>query len=98
MSITRIDSRLGALEGAADQPSTRDSARQMLAIFKEHDADFRKFHLTIVELTDDEGTLSTEQVALDEHDILASLTVRILALVEATRPVPAAKVTERDLD
>ena len=80
--ITRIDSRLSALEGAAGQPSTRDSVRQMLAKLKEHDADFRKLHLTIVDLTDDEGTLSTEQVVLDEHDdIVASLTVHVKQLL-----------------
>ena len=70
----------------------------MLTKLKEHDADFHKLHLTIVDLTDDKGTLSTEQLVLDKHDnIVTSLTVRILALVEATRPVLAATVTERDL-
>ena len=96
-SITRIDSRVGAHD-AAGQLSTRDSAHQMLAKLKEHDADFHKLHLTIVDLTADEGTLSTEQLVLDKHDdIVVSLTIRTLALMEAPRLVLAATVTERDL-
>ena len=50
-SITRIENRLADLEGESDQPNVRDSARQMLAKLKEHDADFKKNHLTLVEIT-----------------------------------------------
>ena len=61
-SITRIDTRLGTLEDDADRPGIRDSARQMLAKLKEHDAEFRKIHLTLIDLIDeaDEETLLTE--------------------------------------
>lgn len=97
-SITRIDTRLGTLEGDAEHPSTRDSARQMLAKLKEHDAEFRKLHLTVIDLTDDEEALIAEQAVLDDHDdVVASLTVRILALVDSTRPASATTVSGRDL-
>ena len=84
-SITRIDTRLGTLEDNADRPGIRDSARQMLAKLKEHDAEFRKIHLTLIDLIDepDEETLLTEQATLDEHDdLVASLTVRIMTLAD----------------
>ena len=40
-SITRIDTRLGTLEGQADRPNTRDSAQQMLTKLKEYATEFR---------------------------------------------------------
>lgn len=77
-------------------PNVRDSARQLLAKLKEHDADFRKTHLTLVELIDDEE-LSTEQATLDEHDHVASLTVRIMNLVDATNPTSSREVSTHEL-
>ena len=56
-SITCIESRLAELEGESDRPNVCDSARQMLAKLKDHDADFRKTHLTLVELTEDEALI-----------------------------------------
>ena len=80
-SITRIETRLATLEGTPDQPNILDSARQMLAKLKEHDADFRKIHLAIIDLTEDEDpALPDEQAVLDEHDdLVATLTMRIMA-------------------
>ena len=73
-SMTRIDARLGTLEGETDHPNTRDSARQMLAKLKEHDAEFRKIHLTLIDLIDDDEAVIAEQATLDEHDdLVASL-------------------------
>ena len=84
-SITRIESRLTDLEGDPDRPNVRDSARQMLAKLKEHDADFKTIHLTLIDLTDDDEILITEQSTLDEHDdLVAALTVRIMALADST--------------
>lgn len=84
-SITRIENRLANLEGESDHPNVRDSARQMLAILKEHDADFKKNHLTLVELTEDDDALIAEQATLDEHDdLVAALTVRIMTLADST--------------
>ena len=51
-SITRIETQLAELEGDVDNPNIRDSVRQMLAKLKEHDADFKKNHLTLIDLTE----------------------------------------------
>ena len=98
-SITRIDTRLGNLEGDADRPGLRDSARQMLAKLKEHDAEFRKIHLTLIDLIDEEEILIAEQATLDEHDdLVASLTVRIMTLADsASRSSSTTTISERDL-
>ena len=84
-SITCIENRLAELEGESDRPNVRDSARQMLAKLKEHDADFRKNHLTLVELIEDEEALIAEQATLDEYDdLVAALTVCIMKLADST--------------
>ena len=97
-SITRIETRLKTLEGETDRPNARDAARQMLAKLKEHDADFKKNHLTLIDLIDDDETLIAEQDTLDEHDdLVASLTVRIMALADATNPTSSREVSPREL-
>ena len=97
-SITRIETRLNALEGETDRPNTRDAARQMLAKLKERDADFRKNHLTLIDLVEDDETLIAEQATQDENDdLIASLTVRILALADATSPTSTREVSPREL-
>ena len=97
-SITCIETRLNALEGETDRPNTRDAARQMLAKLKEHDADFRKNHLTLIDLVEDDETLIAEQATQDENDdLIASLTVRILALADATSPTSTREVSPREL-
>lgn len=75
-SITRIETRIHQLEGESDQPNIRETARQMLAKLKEHDADFKKNHLSLIDLVDNEEILTSEQATLDEHDnLVAALTV-----------------------
>lgn len=70
----------------------------MLAKLKEHDADFKKNHLTLIDLIDDDETLIAEQGTLDEHDdLVASLTVRIMALADATNPTSSREVSPREL-
>ena len=70
----------------------------MLAKLKEHDAEFRKIHLTLIDLIDEE-TLIAEQDTLDEHnDLVASLTVRIMTLADsASRSSSTTTISERDL-
>ena len=81
-SLTRLDTRLKALEGATDQPTTRDSARQLSSKLKEYDAEFKAAHLSLIDLIDNEGALEGEQAALDAHeDLVASLALRIEALI-----------------
>ena len=56
----------------------------MLAKLKEHDTDFKKNHLTLIDLTHDDETI-TEQATLDEHDdLVAALYVRIMTLADST--------------
>ena len=79
-----------------DNPNTRDSARQMLAKLKEHDAEFRKIHLTLIDLIDDDEVLITEQATLDEHDdLVASLTVRIMALADSAHRGASSKTVSK---
>ena len=97
-SITRIEARLASLEGETINPSTRDTARQMLAKLKENDAEFRKLHLAIVDLTEGDEPLEAEQVTLDTHDdLVASLTIRLMALIESTNPAPSPRIEGREL-
>ena len=73
--------------------STRDTARQMLAKLKEHDTDYRRLHLSVVDLTDGDEPLEAEQVTLDVHDdLVASLTIRIMALIESTNHVSSPRI------
>ena len=100
-SIIYIDTRLGTLRDDADHPDIRDSTRQMLAKLKEHDAEFRKIHLTLIDLIDkaDEETLLTEEATLDEHDnLVALLTVRIMKFADsAFRASSTSTISERDV-
>ena len=91
-SITRINALLGKLEGEAHHPSTCDSARQILAKLKEHDTEFRKIHLTLI---DNDETLIAEQATLDEHD---DLVASLCALADsAHRSTSAKTISECDL-
>ena len=67
-SLTRLQTRVSDIERAIEQPGTLDAARQLLTKLESLDADFRMHHLAIVDLTDDEDALVTEQDALDAHD------------------------------
>ena len=66
---------------------------------KEHDADFKRNHLALIDLVDDdEATLTGEQAALDEHDdLVATLTVRIMALADATTRTFSREVSAHEL-
>ena len=70
----------------------------MLAKLKEHDADYRRLHLAVVDLTDGDEPLEAEQVTLDAHnDLVASLTIRIMALIESTNPASSPRIKGREL-
>ena len=47
---------------------TPDECDQVLQKLEQLDADFRKYHFAIVDLTDDDEALDTEQEALNTHD------------------------------
>ena len=97
-SITRLDTRLKALESAPDQLTTRDSAKQLSLKLKESGAEFKTAHLSLIDLIDDEDTLATEQAALDEHDdIIAFLDLCIQALINSINSSTATKVDDRKI-
>ena len=86
------------LESAIDQPTTHDSARQLSAKLKEYDAEFKTAHLSLVDLIDDEDGLKGEQAALDSHeDFVASLVIRIDALLACVESSAGIKIDERKL-
>ena len=60
--------------------------------------EFRRIHMVMIDLIEDDDVLSNEQAALDEHDdLVATLTVRIMTLVESLSPTPAKGVNGREL-
>ena len=93
-SMTRLDTRMRTLEEATDQPNTKNSAKQMLSRLNEASAEFKQIHLSLIDLIDDEEALGTEQSTLDDHeDFVASLAVRLQALI-ALGDVPTTKISE----
>ena len=101
-SITRIETRLDALEEQVDHPNLRDAAKQMLAKLKEQDVEFRRSHMALIDMIDNDEELSDEQAVLDDHDdIVASLTVRILKLIDdntSTTTVSTRELLSRRCD
>ena len=81
-SITRLANRLKDLESDISQPAVVDHAQRMQRKLDSLDVDFRSHHRDIIDLTDDEDSLSKEQEVLDEHDdVIAELSVRISQLI-----------------
>ena len=88
-SLTRLGTKLGELEGSADQPDTLDHAKRLTARLECLDAEYKTHHYLIVDLTDDEGALEAEQEALDAHDEnVAQLGIRIQRLITACSKSP----------
>lgn len=55
------------------------------------DAEYKIHHYSIVDLTDDEGALETEQAALDDHnENIAQLRIHIQHLITACSKSPVS--------
>ena len=81
-SITRIETRLSALESKPDE-DTIENARQILSKLKTCDTDFKDLHISVVDLVDEE---EAEQATLDNHDdLVASMTLRIQRLIHVQK-------------
>lgn len=81
-SITGLLIRLKDLEANVKQPWTIDHARRMQQRLETLDAVFQSHHHGIVDLTDDEDSLSKEQESSDEHnDLIADFAVSIKHLI-----------------
>ncbi len=86
-SLTRLGTRLGELEGRTGAPTSLDNARRMLQRLESLDADFKKHHLALVDMIDDEEALAEEQETLDGHDDeIAHLAERIQLVISASTP------------
>lgn len=93
-SITRIETRLSALESTHDE-DTVENARQLLSKLKTCDTDFKDLHMSVVDLVDEE---EAEQATLDNHDdLVASMTLRIQKLIATLKPPPDRRVESHKL-
>ena len=93
-SITCLANRLKELESDTDKPTTLNLAQGMLQKLETLDNDFRTHRNTLVDLIDDEGTLSSEQGMLDgqRNSLLAYVA---LSLPASSPRVAHCGVTER---
>ena len=68
-SLTRLDTRVGELEGKGETLTSGDVriAQQLLQKLSSLDSDFKSYHFSIIDLVE-ENSLETEQRVLDEHD------------------------------
>ena len=72
---------LGELEC---QPHTLDHAKRLITMLECLDTEYKTHHYSIVDLTDNEGGLATEQAALDDHDEnIAKLGICVQRLIAA---------------
>lgn len=82
-SITRLDARISDLES---KPDVGEGECDLIILKLDAlDAEFRKYHLAIVDLTDDGNALEREQETLDAHDDkVTALHSRIQRLVRSS--------------
>lgn len=77
-SLTRLINRVKDLERESGETKTLELAQQMAQKLTDLDAEFRSQHNALVDLIEDDATLSQEQETLDTHDdLVAELSVRI---------------------
>lgn len=88
--ISRPQTRTRKLE-ESDNPDEGDRAKYVTAKLDTLDAEFRRLHLEIVHLIDDEEEL-LEQEILDRTDdhILADLKMRLLYMMHSTTPTSSS--------
>ena len=68
-SVTRMDTRVAKLERKEQSsPGDLDTARRLLLKLEELDSDFKSYHLTVVDLTEEESLDTEQQAVLDDHD------------------------------
>ena len=79
-SVTRLETRVGKLEGDTTAPGVGDGARQSLTKLESLDKDFQSIHMKIVDFTEED--LDSEDDALGKHeDAVAALSLRLQKLV-----------------
>ena len=86
-SITRLKTRVTELERVIDDPSTLEASKQVLSKLEVLDGEFKVAHLSIVDLTENEDSLYTEQDTLDTHDDeVALLGLRVRQIITTCSP------------
>ena len=97
-SLTKLATKLTGLESATEDPDTLRNALGLTTKLKALDAEFRTHHLSIIDLTEDEETLTEEQQALDDHDDQVSeLNTRIQRLTSLLTPSSASNLRKSSL-
>ena len=83
-SITRLQSKITALESSLEDPDSPARARQIAEKLRELDSDFKVQHFALIELIENEEDLQREQEVLDTHDDeLARLTIAIQRILSS---------------
>ena len=98
-SITRLDCHVADLESKEELTAAdRLAAQHLLQKLNSLEAEFRSYHLAVVDLIE-EDALEGEQAILDEHDDRVSRLVRVQQLVSTvTQAVVAPSVTTSGQD
>ena len=58
---------------------------------------FRRIHVTVIDLIDDDDTLITEQAFLDEHDDLVASYSAIMTLADSANPSSTKTISESEI-
>ena len=88
-SITRLEKRLQELRDASGQPTVQaDHARELSLKVETIDDDFKKYHLEIVDLLEDDAdVIEREQEILDEYDdLVADMKMCLKRLISGASP------------
>ena len=80
-SITRLEKRLRELEAIPSQPATADHAQELTAKLAVLDAEYKSYHLELIDLVEDSEVLEKEQDTLDNHDdAITDMNIRLKRL------------------
>ena len=80
-SITRLEKRLWELEAILSQPATADHAQELTAKLAVLDAEYKSYHLELIDLVEDSEVLEKEQDMFDNHDnAITDMNIRLKRL------------------
>ena len=96
-SITKLTTKITELVDKDPDQSNFAPAQQLAKRLEKLDDEYRVHHLSIVDLTEDETQLSTEQEALDTHDEgVAELNLKLQAVMISIPPPSPTPTTVID--
>ena len=83
-SVTRLITRVANLEGETDVPNVGNAARQLLTRLQDASTGFKQAHMSLVDVTDSDEALATEQAVLDELlDTVEDLATHLQTLIDS---------------